>query len=110
MFISPVQANQPTPAERAELRKRFDLFDKNKDGHITCGELKEVLDKVGHRPTDAEIDEFVRVCDTDKNGTIEFNEFCKYLIHLRRTVRNSVAALQVAKALLILEAASYVTF
>ena len=90
MSISPVQANQPTPAERADLRMRFDLFDKNKDGHITCGELRDVLGKLGHRPTDAEIQEFIKVCDTDKNGTIEFNEFCKYLVNLRRKVRNSL--------------------
>lgn len=81
-----MQANQPTPAELADLKTRFDLFDKNKDGHVTSGELKYVLDKLGHKPTDAEIHEFIEVCDIDKNGTIEFNEFCKYLVSLRRKV------------------------
>lgn len=58
----------------------------NKDGHITSGELKTVLKKLGQNPTDAEIAEFIKVCDVDKNGTIEFSEFCRYLVESRRKV------------------------
>ena len=78
---------QITDAEREAFKKQFDLFDKNKDGHITSAELKEVLGKLGQNPTDEEIAEFIKVCDVDKNGTIEFGEFCTYLVKLRREVR-----------------------
>lgn len=64
----------------------FDSFDVNKDGHITSSEVKTVLKKLGQNPTDEEVAEFIKVCDVDKNGTIEFNEFCRYLVELRRKV------------------------
>lgn len=59
----------------------------NKDGHITSSEVKTVLRKLGQNPSDEEVAEFIKVCDTDKNGTIEFNEFCRYLVETRRKVR-----------------------
>ena len=59
----------------------------NKDGHITSGELKTVLKKLGQNPTEQELSEFIRTCDVDKNGTIEFGEFCRYLVDSRRKVR-----------------------
>jgi len=60
----------------------------NKDGHITSKELKTVLKKLGQNPTDEEIADFIKVCDVDKNGTIELGEFCRYMVGLRRMVRN----------------------
>ena len=56
----------------------------NKDGHITTGELTTVLKKLGQNPSTEEVADFVKVCDKDKNGTIEFNEFCSYLVNFRR--------------------------
>ena len=45
-----------------------------------------MLKKLGQNPTDEETAELIRVCDVDKNGEIEFNEFCRYLVELRRKV------------------------
>ena len=75
-----------TEAERADFKKAFDEFDVNKDGHITSSELKTVLGKLGQCPSDEEVKEFIAACDIDKNGTIEFNEFCGYLVNIRRKV------------------------
>lgn len=81
------QAAEPiTDVEKEAFKKVFDEFDVNKDGHITSKELKTVLKKLGQCPSDAEVAEFIKACDTDKNGTIEFNEFCRYLVGLRRKV------------------------
>lgn len=83
-----MQAAEPiTDTERAGFKKVYDEFDLNKDGHITASELKNVLKKLGQNPSDEEVQEFIKACDTDKNGTIEFNEFCRYLVGLRRKVR-----------------------
>ena len=71
----------------------FDQFDVNKDGHITSSEVKTVMKKLGQNPTDKEVAEFIKVCDTDKNNTIEFNEFCRYLVDTRRKVSLLSAAL-----------------
>lgn len=64
------------------------MFDKNKDGHITSNELKTVLKELGHNPTDQEIEEFIKAVDIDDNKTIEFNEFCRYLVEMRRRIFN----------------------
>ena len=77
-----------TEVERKAFKETFDLYDKNGDGHITKDELREVLGKLGQKPSDAEIAEFIKVCDTDKNGTIEFKEFCRHLVTKRRMVRS----------------------
>ena len=45
-----------------------------------------MLNKLGQNPSDEEIAEFIKTCDTDKNQTIEFNEFCQYLVDMRRQV------------------------
>ena len=75
-----------TDFERTSFKKVYDDFDVNKDGHITATELRSVLKKLGQNPSDEEVAEFIKMCDTDKNGTIEFNEFCRYLVDLRRKV------------------------
>ena len=91
-LFSSQAAEQITDVEREAFKKAFDEFDVNKDGHITSSELKTVLKKLGQNPTDQEIAEFIKVCDVDKNGTIEFGEFCRYLVSLRRKVRATVVA------------------
>lgn len=80
---------QITEEERTAFKKVFDQFDVNKDGHITSSELKTVLKKLGQNPSDEEVAEFIKVCDKDKNGTIEFGEFCRYLVDQRRQVRKA---------------------
>ena len=86
-LLSSQAAEQITDVEREAFKKAFDEFDVNKDGHITSSELKTVLKKLGQNPTDQEIADFIKACDVDKNGTIEFGEFCRYLVGLRRKVR-----------------------
>ena len=83
------QADAITECERESFKKIFDEFDVNKDGHITASELSTVLKKLGQNPSAEELAEFIQMCDTDKNGTIEFGEFCKYLVDLRRRVSDN---------------------
>ena len=85
---------QITGDERAAFKVVFDEFDVNKDGHVTSGELKTVLKKLGQNPTEQELADFIKACDVDKNGTIEFGEFCRYLVDLRRKVRINIKARQ----------------
>ena len=82
-----MQAHQITDEERAAFKEIFDQFDVNKDGHITNKEVKTVMNKLGQNPTDAEVAEFIKMCDTDKSDTIEFSEFCRYMVDIRRQVR-----------------------
>ncbi|CAD7704874.1 unnamed protein product, partial [Ostreobium quekettii] len=42
---------------------------------ITTKELGNVMRKLGQKPTQADLQDMISEVDTDKNGTIEFNEF-----------------------------------
>ena len=50
----------------AELQSIFEMFDKNKDGKISCEELGVVLRTLGHRYSQAEVEEMIK--NADKNG------------------------------------------
>ena len=80
------QAEEITEAEKKAFKQVFDTFDKNKDGHISIGELKAVMNRLGHNPSDEDLAGFVKECDVNKNGTIQFSEFCHCLFRLRKTV------------------------
>ncbi|XP_055331295.1 uncharacterized protein LOC129583507 isoform X2 [Paramacrobiotus metropolitanus] len=85
----------------AEFRESFDHFDRNDgvvlyeiakslpvsslyaivwvrllgDRYITIRELKEVVEKLGFRPTIEQLKIFMAEADADKNGKIDFGEF-----------------------------------
>ena len=61
----------------AELRKAFDVMDENKDGQVTKEELKKLLGGLGEEVTDEIVDEMINIADTDGDGKVNFDEFCK---------------------------------
>ena len=44
-------------------------------GTVTTKELGNVMRKLGQKPTQADLQDMISEVDTDRNGTIEFNEF-----------------------------------
>lgn len=61
--------------EKQELQSIFDMFDKNKDGKISCEELGVVLRTLGHRYSQAEVEEMISNADKNDNGFVEYDEF-----------------------------------
>ena len=61
----------------AELRKAFDVMDENKDGQVTKDELKKLLSGLGEEVTDEVVNEMINIADTDGDGKVNFEEFCK---------------------------------
>jgi len=70
---------QPTPEEIAAYRHAFSLFDADGNGTISISELHEVMKSLGQNPTKTEIEDMVNEVDTDRNGSIDFDEFCKMM-------------------------------
>ena len=70
-----------TEKDLKQLRESFDWFDKDKNGHITVSEMQEAMEKLGSKLTTKEIENIMSEVDLDKNGTIEFDEFCNLMKH-----------------------------
>lgn len=58
-------------------------FDADKNGHITAGEIKDVLKALGEETPGYKIRDMIREVDIDENGTVEFDEFLKVRGHVR---------------------------
>ena len=68
-----------TEEQLAEFKEAFGLFDKNGDGTISETELKKIMDSLGKKLTTAEVHTMMLHVDTNKNGTIDFQEFLQLM-------------------------------
>eukprot|EP00762_Andalucia_godoyi_P002767 ANDGO_04418.mRNA.1 Calmodulin len=64
-----------TPEELAEFKEIFDLVDKDGGGSISKDELKELMETLGLRPTEDELDAMMAEVDENGSGDIDFDEF-----------------------------------
>ena len=58
-------------------------FDADRNGHITAGEIKDVLKALGEDTPGYKIRDMIREVDIDENGTVEFDEFLKVRDHVQ---------------------------
>ncbi|KAH3709776.1 hypothetical protein DPMN_069241 [Dreissena polymorpha] len=58
----------------------FNLLDEDKDGRLTQKELAKLLRYTGSLKSEAEMEELLAPIDTDHNGSIDFEEFKKFII------------------------------
>jgi len=70
-------------SDKQDIKKHFDSFDKDGNGQVTVSELAEVLKSIGMSATDAEIKKLMKEVDLDQSGTIEFDEFLKFVEKLK---------------------------
>lgn len=49
----------------------------NKDGGITADDLMYFLDFIGEKVTQEEVEEMIRICDTDGSKEVRIEEFKK---------------------------------
>lgn len=64
-------------SEQEELRRAFNEFDVDGDGHISPEELNRVMESIGEKLTADEIKVIIKEVDNNDDGQIDFNEFCK---------------------------------
>ena len=67
-MISVKQCNQNEDG----LREAFNVFDKDGSGFITFEELKQVMESLGEKLTDAEVNEMLTEADEDSDGQVSF--------------------------------------
>ncbi|KAK4874206.1 hypothetical protein RN001_013566 [Aquatica leii] len=62
-----------------ELKEAFRLYDREGNGYITTGTLKEILKALDDKLTNRELDGIIAEIDTDGSGTVDFDEFMEMM-------------------------------
>ena len=77
-------ADQLTEEQIAEFKEAFSLFDKDGDGTITTKELGTVMRSLGQNPTEAELQDMVRLLFVFKHICLFFscNNNCLYCLKI----------------------------
>ncbi|KAG8467156.1 hypothetical protein KFE25_000472 [Diacronema lutheri] len=86
--------------ELAEFREIFNLVDQDKGGTISKAELKQLMNTLGLRPSQQELNAMVDEIDADGSGEIDFEEF---VIVMSRKVQTTYTPEQVKAAFKIFE-------
>ena len=58
-----------------KIREAFRVFDKSGIGFVSAAELRQVMNNLGERLTDKEVDKMIRKADIDGDGQINYEEF-----------------------------------
>ena len=57
----------------------YRIFDKDDDGFISVEELRHIMQSLGEKLTDNELDEMVAEADSDKDGLINYQGIVFYI-------------------------------
>ena len=66
-------------AQPGEVKEAFREFDLDKNGFVGAAEIAHVLQSMGEKATDDEVDEMILMADLDGDGQIGFDEFFKLI-------------------------------
>ncbi|XP_067009144.2 troponin C, isoallergen Bla g 6.0101 [Anabrus simplex] len=63
----------------SELKEAFRLYDKEGNGYITTGVLREILKELDDKLTKEDLDMMIEEIDSDGSGTVDFDEFMEVM-------------------------------
>lgn len=63
-----------------ELCDAFRAFDKEKNGFLSVGELRNIMKNFGDKLTDEELEEFIGEADKDGDGQVNYYDFVTELV------------------------------
>eukprot|EP00928_Gymnodinium_smaydae_P008916 TRINITY_DN13292_c0_g3_i2.p1 TRINITY_DN13292_c0_g3~~TRINITY_DN13292_c0_g3_i2.p1 ORF type:complete len:614 (+),score=131.72 TRINITY_DN13292_c0_g3_i2:46-1887(+) len=66
-------------AEQVALKHAFKLFDNSKSNLLSKADVKNMNRYLGFPAEDSDVDELLKLVDTDKSGSISLDEFEKYV-------------------------------
>ena len=73
----PSKSSGPRTFTEDEIREAFQAFDLDKNMYIGPGEIRHILSLVGEQGTNEEIEEMIRLADSDGSGFVSFDGFHK---------------------------------
>ncbi|KAI8072601.1 calmodulin [Gongronella butleri] len=79
-FLTLMAKKQRDTDAAQELLQAFKVFDKDGNNYISRDELRQVMDSVGERLSQAQLDEMIQEADIDGDGRINYEEFVKMMV------------------------------
>ena len=64
-----------------EMKEAFREFDLDKNGYVGAAEIAHILQSMGEKATDDEVDEMILMADLDGDGQVSFEEFVVLFEH-----------------------------
>jgi len=64
---------------KKELKEAFRLYDKNGEGFIPTGVLREILSELDNNLSSEDLDGIIEEVDADGSGTVDFDEFMEMM-------------------------------
>ncbi|CAH1116206.1 unnamed protein product [Phaedon cochleariae] len=74
-----LEEDQDDDQTQQELKEAFRLYDREGNGYITTGTLKEILAALDDNLTSRDLDGIIAEIDTDGSGTVDFDEFMEMM-------------------------------
>jgi Ca2+-binding EF-hand superfamily protein len=65
---------------KRELKEAFRVYDKEANGFISMGVLREIIAELDTRLTSEDLDGIIEEIDEDGSGTMDFDEFCQMMM------------------------------
>ncbi|EEH60778.1 uncharacterized protein MICPUCDRAFT_11510, partial [Micromonas pusilla CCMP1545] len=62
-----------------DVKEAFREFDLDKNGYVGAAEISHILQSMGEKATDDEVDEMILMADLDGDGQVSFDEFFKLI-------------------------------
>eukprot|EP00931_Biecheleriopsis_adriatica_P049221 TRINITY_DN2846_c0_g1_i1.p1 TRINITY_DN2846_c0_g1~~TRINITY_DN2846_c0_g1_i1.p1 ORF type:complete len:369 (+),score=114.94 TRINITY_DN2846_c0_g1_i1:58-1164(+) len=75
--INPGLEHRPFTDE--EIKEAFTTFDLDNNRFVGAAEIAHILKLIGEEVSEQEIDEMIRMCDSDGDGQVTFDEFYKLM-------------------------------
>lgn len=79
-FLSLMSRKLKETDTEEELIEAFKVFDRDRDGFISGGELRASMTNLGERLNDTEVDEMIHEADLDGDGLINYDEFVRMMM------------------------------
>lgn len=84
------------PGQIEDMKTYFALLDIDNSGDLSQKEISLLLDAMGIRIDDKDLENLIKTIDINGNGTVEFDEFCWMMFELARK-DNSIVSKQVQR-------------
>jgi len=65
---------------KRELKEAFRVYDKEANGFITTGVLRDIIAELDTRLSSEDLDGIIEEIDEDGSGTMDFDEFCQMMM------------------------------